>query len=519
MTTRRNLTAPHSIIVVFQGIPVRPFYVAAGIAFVAMWLLPSGDWRLMAAAFAALCFNTGTALLTFRIWPNAIAVLGVGLTYVEQAFALMGMCFSGSLGLLDEIGAYTLLLGREEWVLMIYCTVSAATLLVIAVRRFLLGPQPSASFDRRSGDAATDPRLPIILVAAAGITLTCWIGGEMGFGLLRAIFLTLQRAFMFVPFLAGFYFRVSRPVTIVWVLTVLTSLAVGAVTGSRGPAFVPIILFGIGVLMGATARQRWVVVCLIILVGIPGAFVFGRIEAIRTSVGRFQVSEITGDKISAVMAGIKKVKTPGGDPYDELPTLIKTNFRLVTWPTVVVAAATGANGGHRGFDDVPQQIIAALNVVSVTGEMSGYYNEGLFNLRAADYGFRVDTGTSVEFGFLAESWDRGGPLAAFIYALIAICFFWVAEAVVRSMLPRSPALRTVAVSVLFTTAFWTLNIYNLPLSLRQVPVNLVICFMVFGVVSLFATKAVGRRSVAFVRGRRRPKGLVAEDGAQEINPG
>jgi len=236
-------------------------------------------------------------------------------------------------------------------------------------------------------------------------------------------------------------------------------------------------------------------------------------------VGRLSVSEITSAKISEVAAGIKKVRLPGGDPYDELPAAVKANFRLVTWPTVVVAAATGGRGGHRGFYDLPRQLMASLNVVSVTGEMSGYYNEGLYNLRAVEYGFRVDTGTSVEFGFLAEAWDRGGPGAAFFYALIAIGFFGVVEAVVRGMLPRSPALRTVAVSVLFTTAFWTLNIYNLPLSLRQVPVNLVICLMVFGVVSLFATKAVGRRSVAFVRGRRRPKGLVAEDGAQEINPG
>jgi len=518
MNTRHKLSAPRSIIGVFQDIPVRPFYLAACIAFVAMWLLPSGDWRLMAAAFTAFCFNTGTALLTLRTWPNAIAVLGLGLTYLEQSFALMGMCVSGAMGVLDEIGAYTLLLGREEWVLLMYCTVAMATLLALAIRRFLLGRQrPSAA--GKFGDAATDPRLPIILTAAAGFSLVFWLGGELGFGLGKAVLGTLNRAFMFVPFLAGFYFWVYRPATVIWVLVVLSNVVLGTLTGSRGPAFVPIILYSLGVLMGATPRQRWIVLGMMVLLGIPGAFVFGRIESIRTAVGRLSVSEITSAKISEVVAGIKKVRLPGGDPYDELPAAVKANFRLVTWPTVVVAAATGANGGQRGFADLPQQIVASLNVVSVTGEMSGYYNEGLFNLRAADYGFRVDTGTSVEFGFLAESWDRGGPVAAFIYALTAIAFFWLAEAGVRSLLPRSPALRTVAVSVLFTTAFWTLNIYNLPLSLRQVPVNLVFCFVVFGLVSLLATKAVGRRPVEFVRGRRRPKWPAAEDVPQEINPG
>ncbi len=502
----------------FQGLPVRPLYIVAALGFTAMWLLPSGDWRLMTVAFTALCFNTGTALLTLRTWPNGVAVLGLGLTYVEQALALIGMSCAGALGVLDEIGAYTLLLGREEWVLLMYCTTAGATLLVLAGRRFFLGPQRPAGATAKAAEAASDPRLPIILMAAAGFSLVFWLGGEIGLGLAKAVLGTLSRAFMFVPFLAGFYFWVSRPAAIMWILTLAANVALGVVTGSRGPAFLPVILFSIGVLMGATARQRWFVLGLAVLAGIPGGFVFGRIETIRTSVGRLQVSEITSEKISAVMAGIKKIRQPGDDPYDELPTWVKTNFRMVTWPTVVVAAATGGGGGHRGFDDLPRQIIASLNIVSVTGEMGEYYNEGLYNLRAADYGFRVNTGTSVEFGFLAESWDRGGPLAAFLYALVAIGFFGVAEAMVRSLLPRSPALRIVAVSVLFTTAFWTLNIYNLPLSLRQVPVNLVFCLLVFGLVSLLATKSVGRRPVEFVRGRARPIRLPPPEGASEITP-
>ena len=479
----------------------------AGLGFVVMWLLEPGDWRLMAAAFTAFCFNTGTALLTLRTWPTAIAILGIGLTYVQQALALVCICFAGSLGYLDEIGPYTFLLGREPWVLLIYCTVAMATLLVLTIRRFFTGLPLPANGAGKSNAVALDPRLPAILIAAAGFSLAFWVGGELGLGLLRAVFLTLQRAFMFVPFLAGYLFWVSPPATIIWILSVVGNLALGIFTGSRGPAFVPMAMFGLGVLLGANARQRRWVVGLILVVGIPGAFIFGRVESVRTAVGRLQVSEITGEKITEVIAGIKKTKVRGSDAYDDLPFWVKANYRLVTWPTLVVAAATGGGGGHRGFNDMSQQIINSLNVVSLTGEMNESYNESLFNLRAADYGFRVNAGTSVEFGLLAESWDRGGPVAAFIYALIAIGFFWVAEAAVRSVLARSPALRTVAVCVLFTTAFWTLNIYNLPLSLRQVPVNLLICFIVFGVVSMLATKPGARRPVALFpssRPRNRP---------------
>jgi hypothetical protein len=482
-----------SIVRIFQRIPLGPLYAVAAIGTVIVFVLGSGDWRLLAVAITALCFNTATALLTLRVWPTAIAVLGVGLTYVQQSVALIGMCLAGLLGHMDEIGPYTIMLGSEVWVLLLFCMVSVATLLFLTARRFTFGLQRNVDATKRFQEVAQDSRLEIILIAAAGFTLAFWMGGELGFGLLRAVFLTLQRAFMFVPFLAGFYFRVSRRVTIIWILTVLANLALGIITGGRGPAFVPIALYGIGVFMGATARQRWYVLGLIVVLAIPLAYIFGMIEIARTTVGRLRVSEITNAKISEVATELQGVKEASKDPYEQLPTWVRTNFRLLTWPNVVVAASTGGEGPYRGFSDLPQQIIASLNVVSLTGEVGEYYNEGLFNLRASDYGFTVDSGTSVEFGFLAESWDRGGPVAAFIYALVAIAALSLTEAGVRHVLAGNPALRTVAVSVIFTTAFWTLNIYNLPLSLRQIPVNLIICYAVFGVVSLLATKTAGRR--------------------------
>ena len=109
---------------------------------------------------------------------------------------------------------------------------------------------------------------------------------------------------------------------------------------TSGLAFVPMAMFGLGVLLGANARQRRWVVGLILVVGIPGAFIFGRVESVRTAVGRLQVSEITGEKITEVIAGIKKTKVRGSDAYDDLPFWVKANYRLVTWPTLVVAAGS-----------------------------------------------------------------------------------------------------------------------------------------------------------------------------------
>jgi len=505
MIARRKAVDADSIIGVFQRIPLSPLYVVAALGLVAVGLIDPSDWRLMAAALTAVFFNTATALLLLRIWPTAIAVLGVALTYVQQAVALVGICVGGSLGYFDEIGTYRILVGNEIWVLLLLCMVSIAALVVLAGRQLFLGRARPADPTRSFQEVAQDGRLEILLIAGAVFTLLFWAGGELGLGLLRAVFLTLQRAFMFVPFLAGFYFRVSRPATIIWVFTVLTNLGLGIVTGSRGPAFVPLIVFSLGVLMGATARQRWLIFGLMVVLAMPGAYIFGMIESIRGSVGRLQITEITMAKVMEVSSQLKVGKEISKDPYEQLPTWVRANYRMLTWPAVVVAASTGGEGPFRGFSDLPQQIGASINIVSLTGEMSEYYNEGLYNLRAADYGFRVDTGTSVEFGFLAESWDRGGPVSALVYALVAIAVLALIEAGVRYALVDNPALRTVAVSVIFTTSFWTLNIYNLPLSLRQIPVNLIICYLVFGVVSLLAAKTVVRRIKTRPGFRRHPR--------------
>ena len=493
MAFQNRAADSNSIIDVFGRIPLRPFYGVAALGLVIGVLLEPGDWRLMAIACTALCYNVATALLVLRTWPTAIAVLGVGLSYVQQAIALVGICVAGLLGHFDEIGTYRAMIGNEIWVLLLMGTVSTATLLVLGARQLFSGPPQTVSAARSFDTVAQDGTLEIVLIAAAVFTLMFWAGGELGVGLIKAVFQTLQRAFMFVPFLAGFYIRVSRRAAIFWIITVLANLALGIVTGSRGPAFMPIILFSVGLVLGATAKQRWLVIGLLIVLAVPGAYIFGMIESIRTSVGRLQISEITVDKIADVTTQLKTGKEAAADPYERLPTWARANYRMLTWPTVVVAAATGGEGPYRGFDDLPAQLMASLNVVSLTGEIGSYYNEGLYNLRAADYGFTVDAGTSVEFGFLAEAWDRGGPVAALVYALVALTVFALTEAGVRYFMADKPALRTVAVSVIFTTAFWTLNIYNLPLSLRQMPINLIICYVVFGVVSLFAPAQVFRR--------------------------
>ena len=478
----RRIVEPRTILPWLQQTTWKPYFGLALLCFVFFLGLPSGEWRLLAASLTAAFFDFGVILLAFRFWPGGIAVAGLVMCVLVHAIGLAALCGWGVLGYLNDYEGFTLLINYEGRVLLMLVTLPLALLVALGCRQILGLGQPTTVIPE-SGlpQVATDKRLPVLLICSAVFSLLFWIGSELGLGMATAVCQALQRTFFFVSFLAGFHFRVSRSALITWLVVLAANLGLGVVTGSRGPAFMPAILFALGLLSGATFRQRLAFLVGMVALAIPTFYVFGMIEVIRNDVGRLKVSEISTATIKEVVSGLSEKRQKEGDTYEQLPSMAKTFIRAVNWPNLVVGAmAGGGEGYYRGFSDLPDQVWASLNIVVLSGKMDPYYVAGLYNLRASEYGFHVDEGTSVEFGLLAESWDRGGPLAAFIYSLIAIAVLGALEAGVRSWLKQSPALRAIMVSTIFTTAYWTLNCYNLPLSLRQLAVNLLFCVVVFG---------------------------------------
>jgi hypothetical protein len=451
-------------------------------------LLAPSEWRLLSCALGALFFNTAVAMLTWRRWKDAVGVFGFGINYVLQAFFLCTLTYPASSGQLSIFQPYDNLFGREPSVALLLVMPALATLTILSVRALV--PQAESTQPVPSGhiEIATDPRLPSVLIFTAVASLLYWLCALFQFGFIKAILETLFRTLMFVPFFAGYFFRVSRIGSICWISTLAVNVLVGTLTGGRAAAFMPIILYSVGAFFGAGARQRWIIVVVIAALAAPGAYIFGMIEVARSEVGRFSIANLSGDRARQVVSRLGDKQAEGRDDYERLPSMVRTNIRLVTWPALVVAAqAGGGNGNYRGFADLSEQITASLNVVVLTRTMSEYYGEGLWNLRASDYGFRVDEGTSVEFGVLAESWDRGGPWAAYIYSLLAVLFLWVAELVVRRLLIHHPALKAVGACAVFATAYWSMNTYNLPLALRHMVVNLLVFFAIAACFMLFSS--------------------------------
>lgn len=457
--------------------------VLGGVAF----FLPVTDWRLMCTAFSAAAFNAFVLSLALNRWREGTAVLGLVLNSLMQGVFLGTICVPGGLDYLWFYSPYTVLIGREPFIFLGLTVVSFATLFVMTPHLFMqrgrAAPAAVASAQSEIGD---DPRLPWLLGFGAVFTLFFWVGTLFEFGLLKAIFQVVQRAFLLVPFLAGFHYRRMRWSTVLWFAVLLINLGLGVATGSRGPAFLPAIFYVLGLVLGVTGVHRVLLYGALVLLALPGAYVFGMIEVIRTDVGRLNLSDLSSDKLGQVASRMVQRSASSRDDYEELPAWVRTNVRVVTWPTLVVCVVANSPGNQRGFADLPDQLMASLNIVALTGRATSYYNEGLFNLRASDYGFRVDEGTSVEFGLVAESWDRGGFLAALGYSVLAVLALWLSELALRRFMHRSPALKGIALSVVFSTAFLTLNGYNLPLSLRHMAVNLIVCLFVFGAVNLLA---------------------------------
>lgn len=481
--------APRSrnLVELIVGLKVWPFFAVAGAGLLAAFLVLEADFRLMATAWSAAAFNAGTILFLLKRWRSSVVMVGLVLNFFIQSLFLGTICIPGALDYLWFYQPYTILLGRENYVFLSLVAVSLAVLTIVPARMvFSRGAGPEGAAGTRLDMIAADRRLPWLLGAGAVFTLLFWAGSLLDFGVLKAVLQVLQRAFTLVPFLAGFYFRRLGWVGPLWWVVLAINVALGIATGSRGPAFLPIIFYVIGLVFGARGRERFVILGLLALVALPGSYIFGMIEVIRTDVGRLSVGDLSTEKISQVASRMADGRKAGNDEYEELPAWVRTNIRVVTWPTLVVAVVANGAGSQRGYADIPDQVMASLNVVALTGRATSYYNEGLFNLRASDYGFRVDEGTSVEFGLIAEAWDRGGFWGAYAYALFAVLFLWATEALVRRFLTRSPALLAIALSVAFSTALLTLNIYNLPLSLRHMVVNLIVCFAIFGVVSAFS---------------------------------
>jgi hypothetical protein len=465
---------------------LKPYFALSLVCLIGFLFLPPGELRLMATALAAAFFDFAVILLAFRLWPGGLAVTGLVMCVLVHAVGLAVLCGYGMLGYLSDFDPFSSLIYFEGRVLLMLVMLPLAMLLVLGGRQALgLGQTVPRASEGDAQQASNDQRMPALLICSALFSLLFWIGSELSVGMAQAVCQALQRTFFFVSFIAGFHFRCSRAALITWVVVLAANLSLGIVTGSRGPAFMPVILFALGLLCGATFRQRLGFLAAMTVLAIPMFYVFGMIEVVRNDVGRLKVSELSSTTIKEVATGLRGERQKEGDSYEELPSMARAVIRAVNWPNLVVAATAGRGSGrYSGFADLADQLRASLNIVAVTGKMDDYYVAGLYNLRASEYGFHVEEGTSVEFGLLAESWDRGGPVAAFIYSLIAIVMLGALEEWVRSLLKQSPALRAIMVSTLFTTAYWTLNCYNLPLSMRQLAVNLVFCVAVCGTLNM-----------------------------------
>src|SRR5262249_25653020 len=103
--------------------------------------------------------------------------------------------------------------------------------------------------------------------------------------------------------------------------------------------------------------------------------------------------------------------------------------RLLAWTNVVVPLMTPNTVPYRGMDRFVDEAIQTFQVSSVSGSTpDDLYDAGLWNAPARQYGFTVNSFTSVEFTLAADGWSRGGAPIALVFSIFAALILTATEA-------------------------------------------------------------------------------------------
>jgi hypothetical protein len=305
---------------------------------------------------------------------------------------------------------------------------------VYLVKRVL--PNREARLNLRWITEAAGDKLQLFLILAAFVNLSVWFAvldlGNPIFYLLRV----LRSALSFGAFAAGFCAFRFKWATVAWVISLSLGLLGSLLTGGRGPGFIPIGLFFLGMLFGAPSKRGQIRLIFVIL---PLAFALlvlsGFIGSLREMTGRRDLAVVLEE--GSILEGDDDLFSNAG-MIEEDSFIFRGLRRIVSWPPAVVPAMTPDPIPYRGFRDIPFEFQDAFNVRIFDlvaaggrrGELNSYWGE-IFLL---PYGFAVSETSSVEFGILSDGYTRGGWWVAFLYGIVATIILLALESSLRKLL-------------------------------------------------------------------------------------
>ena len=385
--------------------------------------------RLALAAAATLLLTIPLLAAAAAIAPGFVTPRLLVLAHLMQAFWLLLVAALGVPTALSNNPAAPDIATVAVAATLPILLVPIGTILAVLLMR-LCTAEP---IERGVLDFGKSPALPPFLLVSAAAMLLFWPALEPGTGAAGYTIRWLFYSLSFAPFLAGCAWREHPRVRWIWIAALSVNAGIAALSGSRAHGFLPWALYVLGVMTSIPPASRVRALLLCTLAAVPLFVLSGAIGRGRGEIGRTGVSGLNTARAGAMARSITETlrdRTPGVSDDIGFHGL----GRMVAWPNLAVTAMTPSPVPYRGFDSLPGEIAMSAQIAYLSGtSQDDFYRAGLSGGPAAAYGFRVDSGTSVEFGVLADGWSRSGPAAALLFSMALAIGLMAAEAVARRL--------------------------------------------------------------------------------------
>jgi hypothetical protein len=380
--------------------------------------------------------------------------------------------------------------------LMVVPLVATISIWIVRGARPLRGDAKRPLLDpKRSGDT----KRRFYLIVGAIPVGAYWVAAQPGTGFVGYVGRVAGSAMMFYPLFAGAYSRDDRMAGWIWRGVLAVNVFIGVLIGTRTP-FITAVLYSLGWLYTTPRSQRMAAAAFVAGLIASLMFMSGIVGLVRTEMGRGGIEMVSVERAQALAAASReRIGDDGDGGRGEIAE--EAFSRLVAWSNLVVPLLSPYPVPYRGYASVFDEITTAATINALAGRTAEQWlTAGMGTIAATQYGFMVNSSTSVEFSVLADGWSRAGLEGALLFGFIVLLLFNGMEVCLAWVRPRVPESGTVLLAVL-ARAMLDVSTVTVVASIRRAVLD-----MGISIVLVIVAEVLGRVVTRHSAGRVGTKG-------------
>lgn len=426
MHQRNILTAKHQRVAPLRSIlPI----VTASIGLVLFLASDLLDGREAAASLCATVLAWGYSLFAIsgKLAPRLLMPRVAIAMFVAQAGWMLILAFTGhSLG--PVLALYSASAVDEPALAILpLLIVPSAAFMSAAMSRIVI---PGLCTQSPLVEARPNARKRrFYLVSGALMVVVYWPASQPESGFVGYVFRILGSAMATYSFVAGLSSRDDKQAGRIWIVVLGLNALMGMLMGTRQP-FISVITYSAGWLYSAPRHGRRRARLLAGGLAVALMVASGVIGIVRGRIGRGGVELVSAERARTVV----DASSSAIDQEQAWEVADEAISRMVAWCNVAVPILSPMPVPFRGYESIGTELEQVATINRISGRsVDDLLASGLGTAPATNYGFTVNSQTSVEFSVLADGWSRDGAAGAFVFAMVAMLFFAVAETLVVSV--------------------------------------------------------------------------------------